>query len=125
MGSNAQSAKGNPASKRMQNQKLKSKRIANKARNERDRAAGTRLKTLREAPDPTAHADIVVVLQAYERMRVIQEETANIASQLLFCQRIQHKLDKENYVLATEYKELRKLLNQMREKYGDVVPPAR
>ena len=48
MGSNAQSAKGNPASKRMQNQKLKSKRIANKARNERDRAAGTRLKTLRE-----------------------------------------------------------------------------
>lgn len=31
---NAKSAKGNPASKRMQNVKLKAKRIANKARNE-------------------------------------------------------------------------------------------
>lgn len=30
---NANSAKGNPASKRMQNVKLKAKRIANKARN--------------------------------------------------------------------------------------------
>ncbi len=31
---NVNSAKGNPASKRMQNVKLKAKRIANKARNE-------------------------------------------------------------------------------------------
>lgn len=78
-----------------------------------------------EAPDPTAHADIVVVMQAYERMRVIQDKTANIAAQLNALAEQQHKLDEENYVLDTEYKEKRKLLDQMREKYGDVLPPAR
>ena len=78
-----------------------------------------------EAPDPTAYADIVVVMQAYERMRVIQDKTANIAAQLNSLAEQQRKLDKENYVLATEYKEKRELLDQMREKYGDVVPPAR
>ena len=81
-----------------------------------------------EAPDPTdptAYADIVVVMQAYERMRVIQDKTANIAAQLNALAEQQRKLDEENYVLATEYKEMRKLLDQMREKYGDVVPPAR
>ena len=78
-----------------------------------------------DAPDTTAHADIVVVMQAYERMRVIQDKTANIAAQLNALAEQQRKLDEENYVLATEYKELRKLLDQMREKYGDVVPPAR
>lgn len=78
-----------------------------------------------EAPDPTAYADIVVVMQAYERMRVIQDKTANIAAQLNSLAEQQRKLDKENYVLATEYKEMRELLDQMREKYGDVVPPAR
>ena len=78
-----------------------------------------------EAPDPTAYADIVVVMQAYERMRVIQDKTANIAAQLNALAEQQHKLDEENYVLDTEYKEMRKLLDQMREKYGDVVPPAR
>lgn len=78
-----------------------------------------------EAPDPTAYADIVVVMQAYERMRVIQDKTANIAAQLNSLAEQQRKLDEENYVLATEYKEMRELLDQMREKYGDVVPPAR
>lgn len=78
-----------------------------------------------EAPDPTAHADIVVVMQAYERMRVIQDETVNIAGQLNALAEHQRKLEKEYSVLATEYKEMRKLLDQMREKYGDVVPPAR
>ena len=78
-----------------------------------------------EAPDSTAYADIVVVMQAYERMRVIQDKTANIAAQLNALAEQQHKLDEENYVLDTEYKEMRKLLDQMREKYGDVVPPAR
>lgn len=78
-----------------------------------------------EAPDPTAHADIVVVMQAYERMRVIQDKTANIAAQLNSLAEQQRKLYEENDVLATEYKEMRKLLDQMREKYGDVVPPAR
>ena len=78
-----------------------------------------------EAPDPTASADIVVVMQAYERMRVIQDKTANIAAQLNALAEQQRKLYEENDVLATEHKELRKLLDQMREKYGDVVPPAR
>lgn len=78
-----------------------------------------------EAPDPTAYADIVVVMQAYERMRVIQDKTANIAAQLNALAEQQRKLYEENDVLATEYKEKRKLLDQMREKYGDVVPPAR
>ena len=78
-----------------------------------------------EAPDPTAYADIVVVMQAYERMRIIQDTTANIAAQLNALAEQQRKLDEENYVLDTEYKEMRKLLDQMREKYGDVVPPAR
>lgn len=78
-----------------------------------------------EAPDPTAYADIVVVMQAYERMRIIQDTTANIAVQLNGLAEQQRKLYKENDVLATEYKEVRKLLDQMREKYGDVVPPAR
>lgn len=78
-----------------------------------------------EAPDPTAHADIVVVMQAYERMRIIQDKTANIAAQLNALAEQQRKLYEENDVLATEYKERRKLLDQMREKYGDVVPPAR
>ena len=78
-----------------------------------------------EAPDSTAYADVVVVMQAYERMRFIQDMTANIAAQLNALAEQQHKLDEENYVLDTEYKELRKLLDQMREKYGDVVPPAR
>ena len=78
-----------------------------------------------EAPDTTAHADIVVVMQAYERMRFIQDQTANITAQLNALAEQQHKLDEENYVLATEYKEMRELLDQMREKYGDVVPPAR
>ena len=78
-----------------------------------------------EAPDTTAHADIVVVMQAYERMRFIQDQTANITAQLNALAEQQHKLDEENYVLDTEYKEMRKLLDQMREKYGDVVPPAR
>ena len=78
-----------------------------------------------EAPDPTAHADIVVVMQAYERMRIIQDKTANIAAQLNALAEQQRKLYEENDVLATEYKEKRKLLDQMREKYGDVVPPAR
>lgn len=45
--SNAQSAKGNPASKRMMNPKLKAKRAANKAKNERLRDAGTHPKQLR------------------------------------------------------------------------------
>ena len=78
-----------------------------------------------EVPESTAYADIVVVMQTYERMRVIQDKTANIAAQLNALAEQQHKLDEENYVLATEYKEMRKLLDQMREKYGDVVPPAR
>ena len=78
-----------------------------------------------EAPDPTAYADIVVVMQAYERMRIIQDTTANIAVQLNGLAEQQRKLYKENDVLATEYKKVRKLLDQMREKYGDVVPPAR
>ena len=78
-----------------------------------------------EVPDTTAHADIVVVMQAYERMRFIQDQTANITAQLNALAEQQHKLDEENYVLDTEYKEMRKLLDQMREKYGDVVPPAR
>lgn len=78
-----------------------------------------------EAPDPTAYADIVVVMQAYERMRIIQDKTANIAAQLNALAEQQRKLYEENDVLATEYKEKRKLLDQMREKYGDVVPPAR
>ena len=78
-----------------------------------------------EAPDPTAYADIVVVMQTYERMRVIQDKTANIAAQLNSLAEQQRKLYEENDVLATEYKEMRKLLDQMREKYGDVVPPAR
>ena len=78
-----------------------------------------------EAPDPTAYADIVVVMQAYERMRVIQDKTANIAAQLNALAEQQRKLYEEDDVLATEYKEKRKLLDQMREKYGDVVPPAR
>lgn len=78
-----------------------------------------------EAPDPTASADIVVVMQAYERMRIIQDKTANIAAQLNALAEQQRKLYEENDVLATEYKEMRKLLDQMREKYGDVVPPAR
>ena len=78
-----------------------------------------------EVPDTTAHADIVVVMQAYERMRFIQDQTANITAQLNALAEQQRKLDEENYVLATEYTELRKLLDQMREKYGDVVPPAR
>ena len=78
-----------------------------------------------EAPDHTACADIVVVMQAYERMRIIQDKTANIAAQLNSLAEQQRKLYEENDVLATEYKEMRKLLDQMREKYGDVVPPAR
>ena len=95
-----------------------------------------------EAPDPTAYADIllvvearlldrdrtrrvVVVMQAYERMRIIQDKTANIAAQLNALAEQQRKLYEENDVLAKEYKEMRKLLDQMREKYGDVVPPAR
>ena len=78
-----------------------------------------------EAHDTTAHADIVVVMQAYERMRVIQDNTANIAAQLNALAEQQRKLYEENDVLVTEYKEMRKLLDQMREKYGDVVPPAR
>ena len=78
-----------------------------------------------EAPDPTAYADIVVVMQAYERMRIIQHNTANIAAELNALAEQQRKLYKENDVLITEYKEMRKLLDQMREKYGDVVPPAR
>ncbi len=78
-----------------------------------------------EAPDPTASSDIVIVMQAYERMRLIQDKTANIAAQLDTLAEQQRKLDEENYVLATEYRESRKLVDQMREKYGDVVPPAR
>ena len=78
-----------------------------------------------EAPDSTAYADIVVVMQAYERMRVIQDKVANVAAHLNTLAEHQRKLDKENTVLYTEYRELRKLIDQMREKYGDVVPPAR
>ena len=78
-----------------------------------------------EAPDSTAYADIVVVMQAYERMKIIQDKTANIAAQLNALAEQQRKLYEENDVLATEHKEMRKLLDQMRKKYGDVVPPAR
>ena len=78
-----------------------------------------------EAPDPIAIADIVIVMQTYERMRVIQDKTANVAVQLKTLAEQQRNLYEENNALATEYKEMRKLLDQMREKYGDVVPPAR
>ena len=72
-----------------------------------------------EAPDSTAYADIVVVMQAYERMKIIQDKTANIAAQLNALAEQQRKLYEENDVLATEHKEMRKLLDQMRKKYGD------
>ena len=78
-----------------------------------------------EAPDPTASEDVVIVMQAYERMRVIQDKVANVAAHLNTLAEHQRKLDEENTVLDTEYRELRKLIDQMREKYGDVVPPAR
>ena len=47
--SNASSAKGNPASKRMTNPNYKAKRARNKARNERLRAMGQHPKQLRDA----------------------------------------------------------------------------
>ena len=47
--SNASSAKGNPASKRMMNPNNKAKRVRNKARNERLRATGPHPKQLRNA----------------------------------------------------------------------------
>ena len=47
--SNASSAKGNPASKRMTNPSYKAKRVRNKARNERLRAMGQHPKQLRNA----------------------------------------------------------------------------
>ena len=47
--SNASSAKGNPASKRMTNPNYKAKRVRNKARNERLRAMGQHPKQLRDA----------------------------------------------------------------------------
>ena len=47
--SNASSAKGNPASKRMMNPNNKAKRARNKARNERLRAMGQHPKQLRDA----------------------------------------------------------------------------
>ena len=47
--SNASSAKGNPASKRMMNPSYKAKRARNKARNERLRAMGQHPKQLRDA----------------------------------------------------------------------------
>ena len=47
--SNASSAKGNPASKRMTNPNYKAKRARNKARNERLRATGQHPKQLRDA----------------------------------------------------------------------------
>ena len=49
--SNASSAKGNPASKRMTNPNYKAKRARNKARNERLRAMGQHPKQLRNAED--------------------------------------------------------------------------
>ena len=47
--SNASSAKGNPASKRMTNPNYKAKRARNKARNDRLRATGQHPKQLRNA----------------------------------------------------------------------------
>ena len=47
--SNASSAKGNPASKRMTNPSYKAKRARNKARNERLRATGQHPKQLRDS----------------------------------------------------------------------------
>ena len=47
--SNASSAKGNPASKRMTNPNYKAKRVRNKSKNERLRAMGQHPKQLRDA----------------------------------------------------------------------------
>ena len=77
-----------------------------------------------EVHDPE-YSDIVVVMQTYERMRVIQDKQANVANQMKSLADQQQKLYSENDSLATEYRTLRGVLDEMRVKYGDVVPPAR
>ena len=53
--SNQNSAKGNPASKRMSNPNNKNKRIRNKAKNERLRAKNEHPKQLRDAANRKRH----------------------------------------------------------------------
>lgn len=62
---NVQSAKGNPASKRMSNPKRKEKRLKNKLKNERLRAAGQHPKQIRDRKNREAAALNAMLIQGY------------------------------------------------------------